>query len=443
VKAVDSLLPYVTRGLPSEPQTGADFEITLDAKPIQDKYTNDVGALKLIAGMGVREVALDNPRFDKALSDVIYGGVDETINLFADLEQLRIEARLDASRNVLTASSEVRLKGQSSWVAGTIAATKPVSVPADLPRLPPGTGVAGFASAMPSERYAAIGRILGDLAEGFLEHEKLPEASRKRARRVLDAWFAKMPESYTFITATDATDAAAYLRSDTSVVRVSEPAARIQGLYSDLFGFVADPALKRWVKSKHPISDKAWPKVTKRPFKVPGFKAAATAFEITLDVEAIAAIDASFRQPLENAFPARDAKGITRLTVVIQPDGANTYVLSGDDTKEMLRVMAEHRKNEPGMAFVKPARNDKVMMAGFFTLAHVARYLARSAKEPAVLKAIQSTPNRGSTAVSFSTTTGPGSARMDLEIPAAAFTDASAAAVQAGPSLRDALRKPD
>lgn len=442
-KDVDTLLPYVTRGLPSEPQTGADFELTLDAKPVQDKYTNDVGALRLIAGMGVREIAIDNPRFDKALSDVVYGVVDETINLFADLDQIRIEARLDAARNVLTSSLELKLKGQASWVAGTIAATKPVAIPTDLPRLPPGVGVAGYATSLPAERYAAMSRIVGDLAEGFLEHEKLPEASRKRAHRLVDAWFAKVPENFAFIASPPPGDAQSYLRADTTVTRLAESSGRVLGIYDDLLGFANDPAIKKWVKSKYPISDKAWPKVTKKPFKLAGFKAPATAFEITVDTKAWAEMEPSWGKALENALPPVGANGISHFVLVVQPDGANTYVLSGDDTKEMARVMAEHKKSEPGAAFAKPARNEKVLAAGFLTLSHMARYLARSAKEPDVIKAVQHTPGQGLSPISFSTTTGPGSARVDIEIPAAAFTDASAAAAQAGPTLKDALRKHD
>ncbi len=442
-KDVDTLLPYATRGLPSEAQTGADFELTLDAKPIQDKYTNDVAALRLIAGLGVREVALDNPRFDKALSDIIYGAVDETINLFADLDQLRLEARLDTARNVLTASGELKLKGQSSWVAGTIAATRPSALPADLPRLPPGTTVAAYSTAMPAERYAAMGRILGDLVEGFLEHEKLPEASRKRAHRLVDAWFAKLPENYVFIAAPAQAAPQASLRGDTTISRFSEPSPRLLAMYDDLFAFASDAALKRWLKSKQPISDKAWPKVTKKALKIPGFKAPATAFELTLDAKAWTEVDASWGKIIENAFSDIDDKGLARLIFVVQPDGQSTYLLGGSDTQEMLRVMAEHRKREPGVPFAKPARSDELLVGGFFTLSHLARYLARSAKEPEVMKAIENTPSRGSSPISFSTATGPGSARIDFEVPAAAFTDASAAVVQAGPKLRDALKKVD
>jgi hypothetical protein len=440
VKDVDTLLPYVTRGLANEPQTGADFELALDAKPIQDKYSNDVAALRLIAGMGVREVALDNPRFDKALSDVIYGTVDETINLFADLDQLRLQARIDTTRNVLTASGEVRLKGQSSWVAGTIAASKPAALPAELPRIPLGAGVAAYSMAMPAERFAAIGRILGDLAEGFLEHEKVPEASRKRAHRLVDGWFANMPENFTFVAGPPDTDAQGYLRADTTVTRFTEPASRQLALYGDVLAFANDPAIKRWAKDKHQVADKFWPKVTKKPLKLAGFKVAATAFEIVIDSKAWAETDPSWNKALDSALPPADAKGLRRFTLVVQPDGAHTFVISGNDVKEISRVMAEAKQSEPGAAFVKPAHSDKVSAAGFLTLAHVARYLARSAKDPQVIKAVQSTPHRGQVPISFSSTTSPGSARVDFEVPAAAFADLSAAVAQSGSALRDALK---
>src|SRR5688500_9042028 len=61
-KAVDALLPYATRGLPREPQSGADFELTLDAAPIQARYGTQITALRLLGGVAVREVALDSPR---------------------------------------------------------------------------------------------------------------------------------------------------------------------------------------------------------------------------------------------------------------------------------------------------------------------------------------------------------------------------------------------
>jgi hypothetical protein len=442
-KDVDVLLPYATRGLPSEPQTGADFELTLDNKPIQEHYGHDVTGLRLLAGVAMREIALDSQRFDRALSDAIYGAVDETINVFSDLDQIRLEARLDAGRNVLTGSAELRLKGQSSWTAGTIAAMKPMPVPASLPRLPPGATLASYNPVLPAERYAAISRILGDLAEGFLEHEKLPDATRKRVRHLSDALFAKLPESFMFAMSPSQKDDASYRHADTTVVRLSEPAARTLGIYGDLLGLVGDPGLKKWLKQKsaQKLDDKLWPKVTKKPFKLAGFKTPATLFEVTVDAKAWAALDEKLGKALDNMMPATDANEVKRLVVIVQPDGDFTYVLSGDDTKEMARVMAEHKKSEPGMFFAKPTHNDRVTMAGFLTLAYVARAIERGTKQPDASRALATAPNRGETPIPFSSTVGAGSARVDIEVPAAVFGDASAAIISAGPALKGALEK--
>ncbi|RYZ08588.1 MAG: hypothetical protein EOO73_06965 [Myxococcales bacterium] len=441
-KDVDVLLPYATRGLASEPQSGADFELTLDAKPIQDHYGRDVAALRLLAGVAVRSVALDSPKFDRALSDAIYGAVDETINVFNDLDQVRIEARIDGARNVLTAATELKLKGETSWVAGTVAASKPGPVPATLPRLPPGATLACYNTALPAERYAAMSRILGDLAEGYLEYEKVPDATRKRVRRFSEGWLSKLPESFGFTLSPTQKDAIGARHADTTVVRISEPSPRIMATYTDLFGLLNDAGLRRLIKQKMTVKvdDKLWPKVAKKPFKLVGFKAPATLFELTADLQAWAALDPSLEKLLKELLPPPGSKELKRLVVIVQPEGDYTYVLTGDDPVEMSRVMAEHRKAEPGMFFAKPVHNDRVLLAGFMTLNYLARAIERSGKTNGVSKALAAAPNHGESPITFSTTTAPGSARADIEVPSAVFTDASAAVMAAGPALKDALK---
>ena len=438
-KDVDALLPYATRGLPNEPQTGADFELTLDAKPLQARYGHDVTALRLFAGVAQRELALDSPQFDRALQDALYGGIDEVINLFDDLDQLRLEARLDSGRNLLTGSAELRLKGDSSWTAGTIAATKAVALPTTLPRLPPEATLAGYNTALPAERYAAITRILGELAEGALQHQKLPESVSKRARHLLDTCFSKLPESFAFAASPSQKDSIGYQHVDTMLTRLSEPAARTLAIYDDYFGLLKDPAVKRWAKAKFQADEKLWPKLSKKPLKLPGFKTPATLFELTIDMKAIAATSDKLAKTLENMLPPADSKQLTRINIVVQPDGAFTYVLTGDDPKEMARVMAEHRKSEPGALFATPARNDQLVAAGFVTLAYVARAVERRTTKPEIGRAVASAPNRGQTPIPFSTTVGTGSARVDVELPAALFGDVSAAIISAAPAMKGAL----
>ncbi len=442
-KDVDTLLPYATRGLPSEPQTGADFELSLNAKPLQDRYGAKIGALKLLAGVAMREVALDTPRFDRALSDGIYGGIDEVINLFADLDQIRIEARLDASRNVLLTSAELRLRGSSSWTAGTIAATKPVPIPATLTRLPLGTAWAGYTGPQPADRYTALNHTLVDLADGFLEHEKLPEATRKKVRRAMEPWLLTIPENFAFAVPSSqiGADGDTHLHPDTSISRISEPSTRILTAYGDLLGLINDAPLKKWVQSKGQLDKKAWPTLSKRSLKIPGFKVPATVFEVSVDGKALASLSPSMRKALDNAFPQAAQDRLGTFTFLVQPDGAFTYVATGENAAEIGRVLGEHRKNEPGAFFARPARSDLVTSAGFFTLAYLARTFERSANLPEVRRALTIAPHHGATPIPFSTTTGPGSARFDLELPADLFGDLSAMAASAGGPLKDALEK--
>lgn len=440
-KDVDFLLPYATRGLPTEAPSGADAELTLQAKPLQDHYSNDVSGLRLLAGLGVRQIALDSPLFDRAVSDAVYGAVDETINFFNDLESVHLEAKLDTKRNVLAGFSEVRLKSDSSWTAGTIAACKPQALPADLPRLPPNATLGAYNPPWPAERYAAIGRIAGDLAEGFLEYEKVPAATRKRVRHFTDAWLSAMPESFSFAMNPTQKDAVGARHAATTLVRLSEPSARVTGMYSDLFGILGDAALKRLVKQKAElkIDDKLWPKLVKKPFKLAGFKAPATLFEVTADTKAWAALDERIARVLKNVLPADGTNEVKRIDVLVQPDGDHTYVLTGDDPAEMARVMAEHRKSEPGTTFPKPANENKVVVAGFMTLAYVGHSLEQGGKNPQLGKAIASAPNHGETPIPFSASTGKGSMRIDVELPAQVLGDLSAASVAAAPAFKDAL----
>lgn len=438
-KDVDALLPYATRGLAQEPRTGADFELALDAKPIQAQYAQDVAGLKLLGGLAIRELSFDLAGFDRALSDAVYGGIDETVSLFNDLDQVTFEARLDPSRSVLAGSAELRLGGNTSWTAGTIAALKTVPLPATLPRLPTGCSLASYSTALPAERYAALARVMGELAEGFLEHESLPGATRKRVRRILDGSFAKLPETFGFAVSPSPANAGGYRHAATTISRVSEPAARLLGVYTDFFGLFSDAALKRWVKQKSQIDGRLWPQVSRKPLKLVGFNVPATAFEITVDLKAWRAHDEKIATALRNALPPSDAKEVSRLELVIQPEGEHTYVLTGDDTAEMARVMAEHRKSEPGIGFARPARSERIIAAGFLTLAYAAHALERSTREPGLGRAVATAPHHGETPISFSSTAGPGRVRVDLELPAQAFTDASAIAIAIAPALKAAV----
>jgi hypothetical protein len=285
-----------------------------------------------------------------------------------------------------------------------------------------------------------MSRILGELLEGVLEHEKVPTATRQRARHLLDGLFGNMPEIVGF-TMSPAQAEGAHLRGDTTINRLSEPSGRLLGVYSDVFALLADPTLRRWVKQKLKVEDKAWPKVVKKPLKLTGFKTPATLWEITIDGKALASADPKIAKALESTVISVDPKQPTKILFAVQPDGDATYTLTGDDVREMARVMAEHRKNEPGLQLTKPARAEKVSMAGFLTLAFLARQVERTLKKPEIGKTVAATPHHGQTPLPFSVTTAARTLRFDVELPAAVLSDTSAAAAQAAGSLKDTFNK--
>jgi hypothetical protein len=436
---VDALLPYAIRGLAAEAQGASELEVTLITKPLQDRFGQDVGALRLFAGAAVREAALDVPRFDRALSDAVYGGIDEAIALFGDLEQLRVEARIDTAKNALLGSAELRLEGQASWTAGTIAATQPRAVPAVLPRIVPGATLASYAPPLPAERFAALGRVVGELGEGFLQHAELPEPARKKARRAWDAWFINLPGSFAFVVPPSPADGLAHLHADTTVSRMDEPAQRLLGSFNDVFALIGDPAVKRWAKRKYAFSEKAWPETRKKAIRLSGFDAPATVFEASLDLKALAEVEPSLASALKGAISPLATDRPSRLVVMVQPDGDATYVVSGDDVKEMTRVMAEHKKSEPGERFTTPASADKVALAGYMTLRAVSRYVDRITGQGELGKALAAAPHRGETPFAFAWSVSPGRARADFELPAAVIGDAAVTAVAAAGPLKDAL----
>ena len=105
---MDGLFNYATRGLPNEPLPPLDFQVELRLAPVKTKYAAEIGSARLLGGFLLREIQLDNPRFDRALSDAAYGLIDETTAFVQDLDKVRLEGNLDAAKGVANLRFEVR-----------------------------------------------------------------------------------------------------------------------------------------------------------------------------------------------------------------------------------------------------------------------------------------------------------------------------------------------
>ena len=126
---VDGLFNYATRGLPNEALPDLDFQIELRLDPLKKKYGTELGSARLFGGFLLREVQMDNPRFDRALSDVAYGLIDETLAFVHDLDKVRLDAKIDRTKNLVNVRFDAKFTGQQSWLAQAVAETVPMSAP--------------------------------------------------------------------------------------------------------------------------------------------------------------------------------------------------------------------------------------------------------------------------------------------------------------------------
>ncbi|MEN9578564.1 MAG: hypothetical protein RJA70_1573, partial [Pseudomonadota bacterium] len=166
-KSLDLLGPYMSRTLPAQDLGPADVRLTLSVEPIRKRYGKKAHLLKVGIPVFLREVSLNNHRFDSALSDAAHGVVDELLKLSEELDQLELSARIDEEREVLDAEFSVRLRGNRSFIAGelTHAASAAGPAPALFWQLPADVSGAMYSQGAPvGDRHALIRRTFMELA---------------------------------------------------------------------------------------------------------------------------------------------------------------------------------------------------------------------------------------------------------------------------------------
>ena len=93
---IDALLPYATRGLPSEALGKSELYIEIQAEPLRRRYAKELRQLRTMAMPFVMsELSMDSPRFDRALADAAHGLADEVLAVAEDVDKIRIEGGID------------------------------------------------------------------------------------------------------------------------------------------------------------------------------------------------------------------------------------------------------------------------------------------------------------------------------------------------------------
>ena len=97
-KDIEALLPYATRGLPTENLGSADLHIEVRAEPFRRRFARELRQGKTLATPFVlSELSLDDSRFDRALADTVHAVADEVLALAEDIDSSNVGCEVGGS----------------------------------------------------------------------------------------------------------------------------------------------------------------------------------------------------------------------------------------------------------------------------------------------------------------------------------------------------------
>lgn len=401
-QAIEVLGPYALRGMPGQELSDADLHIEVSAAPLQKAYGQQIASLKLFSSVLVRQIQIDNPRFDRAAADAVFGVVDELIALSKDVERARVQLWNKGGDYELSMSS--RFPGNTSWSVQTLEAlgAKQTALPQEFWALPANTSAAYFYQTPDAERLGPLWNVAKDALAGFLETQQgVTKASRDRIDRwltdvagVSGAWVGATGPMVTSQNG-DRTD----LRPAWQLSAVQQDSARHRKLLDDLVAILAAPDLRRAATHE----GASWLPDLKKRGALKGRPNSAV-YEWRLQEAWLKSLDPNDRENIEAAIDQLDHGFLA-----IVPDGERTWFTwaqTREDLGKSLELM--ERKDAArlaGMAGLQALQARPVVLAGFVKLESLLAQAAASIPGAESLRRwdqmSRALPHKGQAPVSF------------------------------------------
>lgn len=437
---VDGLFNYATRGLPNEPLPTLDFQVELRLAPVKAKYAAEIGSARLLGGFLLREVQLDNPRFDRALSDAAYGLIDETTAFVQDLDKVRLEGNLDAAKNVANLRFDMKFTGQKSWLvqAGAETVSMAAPPPESFWQLPADSTAASYSVGWKPGRLKPLGHTLSDLLDAFLETQKVPTGLRDQATQALDAVF-NMNTKYV-IARGELTDmpsepllAADYRTLGWQLVGVDGDPKPVLAFLDGTTGVINSRDLPRVLKAQGLVLDpKLMLKVSTHAVNLKGYKPGAKAYRIDVPVEIFEKLAKQYSAPLPAVKTKTPVKSLP-IVIVVASDGERTWAGESPDEKALIKRLEALKdpkqavlRTREGLDALKGAARQA---GGFLTLASFSGQLAAAGVRGADAdNLISALPHHGQTPVLYSGEVGANGPELSssLTVPKACLEDLGA-----------------
>ena len=456
---IEALLPYVTRGLPRESFGTADLHFELRMEPIRTRFGRELRQLKMGLPFLLKSFALDVPRVDRAVAEGAYAVADEIVALVDDTDRAVLEINAKPDAGALQSTVELRFTGKKSWSVQTLAdsARRAAPPPDSFWRLPNDATGASFGSPSNPERYAGIRKMVGELLDGLLEHEKIPRRVRDQVAAIIeDTATTPAPVVYAHgdVPVPPAPKPAAgeyrgrgreyVIRSlGWYVVGIEDKADRYKTYLNRIAALYNDRDLRKLLEKRGDVKAKELPALRTRAPRGAGLAPGSSAFELVIP-------GSLFDEPVyeppappgkrPKAAPKRPPAAPLSIVLIVMPDGARTWFGLSADEKVLVEKLGVVRQANPAATLASreglgSLRSPRVVSGGYWTLSSITSSLdsplAQSADSDVaeLRKRLNSMPHRGQTPMPYTLTVTSGGATnvtWSLSVPRAVAEDIGA-----------------
>lgn len=422
---LEEVLPYATRGLPNESIGSHDLDFELRVEPVRQKFGTAISSARLFAGFLIPRVALDVPRFDGAVSDGAYALADEAVALVGDLDVLRVEGTVQRDKQLLELELALKFRSKKSFTAGVVeeSAGRAGPPPAALFRLPAHATSGGFSYAVEPKRWDGVRRIVSELVDAYLEHEKIKTPLRDRARGLSETLFQIGYPVTVFAEGSAGASAPGEGPGSWSIFRSELPASKLRPALGDLHAILSDKTLRKSLSRRLESDDKALPVARLGRLSGPGIPAGTQL--VTLSVPP------DFNKELGERVGMSSAQGPAarkEYVIAVVADGTGSLVGVAPTSKELaarlgpvLSGKGPTLSDRPELA---PLRDITASGARFTTLEALAAEVAAGSDE--LRRTLPTLPGHGRVPIVMKYTAELSPAltgRVRLTVPAGVFAD--------------------